>query len=157
MSHLPILPVIVPALTAVALLLFARIPIATQRAVSIISMLGLVGIAVAQVLEASGGTMMTYRLGDWAAPYGIVLVADRLAGLMVALTALIGLGTGAFAAPGWDLGGRNFHALLHFQLRGLNGAFLTGDIFNLFVFCEILLIASYGLMLHGGGKERVGA
>jgi len=73
------------------------------------------------------------------------------------MTALIGLATVAFAAQGWDLGGRNFHALLHFQLMGLNGAFLTGDIFNLFVFFEILLIASYGLMLHGGGKERVGA
>jgi len=156
-SHLPILPVIVPALTAVALLLFARAPIATQRAISVLSMLGMVGIATALVVEAAGGSMMTYRLGDWAAPYGIVLVADRLAVLMVAMTSLVGLGTVAFAAQGWDLHGRNFHALLHFQLMGLNGAFLTGDIFNLFVFFEILLIASYGLMLHGGGRERIGA
>jgi multicomponent K+:H+ antiporter subunit D len=157
MSHLPILPVVLPALTAVALLLFSRIPIATQRAISILSMLALVGIAATLVAESAGGTPMPYYLGDWPAPFGIVLVLDRLAALMVGLTTLIGLSVVLFAANGWDLGGRNFHALLHFQLMGLNGAFLTGDIFNLFVFFEILLIASYGLMLHGGGRERVGA
>jgi multicomponent K+:H+ antiporter subunit D len=157
MSHLPILPVVLPALTAVALLLSRRMAIATQRAISILSMLALVGVAATLVAESAGGTPIPYYLGDWPAPFGIVLVLDRLAALMVALTAVIGLSVVLFAANGWDLGGRNFHALLHFQLMGLNGAFLTGDIFNLFVFFEILLIASYGLMLHGGGRERVGA
>jgi len=157
MSHLPIIPVVLPALTAVALLLAARIPIVTQRALSILSLLGLVGVSIALLSEASAGAVIPYRLGDWAAPFGIVLVLDRLAALMVALTTVVGLSAALFATRGWDLGGRNFHALLHFQLMGLNGAFLTGDIFNLFVFFEILLIASYGLMLHGGGKARVGA
>jgi multicomponent K+:H+ antiporter subunit D len=157
MNHLPILPVVLPALTAVSLLLLARIPVATQRAISILSLLGLVGVAAALLVEAGRGLPLPYYLGNWPAPFGIVLVVDRLAALMVALTTVIGLATVVFAARGWDLGGRNFHSLLHFQLMGLNGAFLTGDIFNLFVFFEILLIASYGLMLHGGGKERVGA
>ncbi len=54
---------------------------------------------------------------------------------------------------GWDRRGRHFHALFQFQLMGVNGAFLTGDVFNLFVFFEVLLIASYGLMLHGAGAR----
>jgi multicomponent K+:H+ antiporter subunit D len=156
-SHLPILPVLVPALTAVLLLVAARIDTTTQRAVSLISLLGLVGVAIAQLSAAASGEIVAYRLGDWDAPFGIVLVLDRLAAMMVALTSVVGLAAGLAAARGTDLLGRNFHALLHFQLMGLNGAFLTGDIFNLFVFFEILLIASYGLMLHGGGRERIGA
>lgn len=157
MSHLPILPVLLPALTAVTLLLTARLAEATQRAISILSMLGLVGIAINLLMEASAGVPVPYFLGDWAAPFGIVLVVDRLSALMIALTAVIGVAVVAYAAHGCDLEGRNFHTLLHFQIMGLNGAFLTGDIFNLFVFFEILLIASYGLMLHGGGRARISA
>ena len=157
MSNLIILPVVLPAMTAVVLLLAARLPIATQRAISILSVLALLGVSIALIGEAGGGAVTPYRLGNWAPPFGIVLVLDQLAALMVALTTVVGLGAVLFAARGWDLGGRNFHALFQFQLMGLNGAFLTGDIFNLFVFFEILLIASYGLMLHGGGKERIGA
>ena len=60
-------------------------------------------------------------------------------------------------SAGWDRRGRHFHPLFQFQLIGLNGAFLTGDVFNLFVFFEVMLIASYGLMLHGGGPRRLRA
>ncbi|MCL4676772.1 MAG: monovalent cation/H+ antiporter subunit D, partial [Pararhodobacter sp.] len=85
-----------------------------------------------------------------------VLVLDRLSALMVTLTAVLGLIVLAYAsATGWDRRGRNFHALYQFQMMGLFGAMLTGDIFNLFVFFEILLIASYGLMTHGGGRMRL--
>ena len=59
-----------------------------------------------------------------------------------------------YASGGWDAHGRHFHALLQFQLMGLNGAFVTGDLFNLFVFFEVLLIASYVLLVHGQGRER---
>lgn len=156
MNHLPIIPVLLPAFTAVTLLVVSRMPIASKRALSLLSILGLAGVSIALLTQAGTETMV-YRLGDWAAPFGIVLVLDRLAALMVSLTTAVGLGAVLSASRGTDLAGRNFHALLHFQLMGLNGAFLTGDIFNLFVFFEILLIASYGLMLHGGGKERVGA
>ena len=57
--------------------------------------------------------------------------------------------------PGGTTAGKHFHALFHFQLMGVCGAFLTGDAFNLFVFFEVLLIASYGLMTHGGGSVRL--
>ena len=74
---------------------------------------------------------------------------------MVLLTAVLGLGVVLYAmGSGWDQRGANFHALFQFQLMGIMGAFLTGDAFNLFVFFEVLLIASYGLMIHGGGTRR---
>ena len=87
-----------------------------------------------------------------------MLVLDRLAAIMVVLTCVIALAVVLYAiGSGWDRRGRHFHALLQFQLMGLFGAFLTGDLFNLFVFFEVLLIASYGLMIHGGGKRRLQA
>jgi multicomponent K+:H+ antiporter subunit D len=98
-----------------------------------------------------------YAIGDWAAPLGIVLVLDRLSAYMLLLAALVALGSIAYAVRGWDLAGPNFHALFMFQLAGINGAFLTGDLFNLFVSFEVLLIASYCLILHGGGDGRVRA
>src|SRR5690606_33107300 len=91
------------------------------------------------------------------APFGIVLVLDRLAALMLVLTAVLALAVLLYATGGWDQRGRHFHSLFQFQLMGVNGAFLTGDLFNLFVFFEVLLIASYGLMVHGGGAARMRA
>jgi hypothetical protein len=103
------------------------------------------------------GRRRVYRLGDWPAPFGIVLVLDRLSALMVLLTAVLALIVLLYAiATGWDARGRHFHALFQFQLMGICGAFLTGDVFNLFVFFEVLLIASYGLMIHGGGRPAAG-
>jgi multicomponent K+:H+ antiporter subunit D len=78
--------------------------------------------------------------------------------MMVALTALVALIVQLYAiATGWDGRGRHFHPLFQFQLMGICGAFLTGDAFNLFVFFEVLLIASYGLMAHGAGGDRLRA
>ena len=94
-------------------------------------------------------------MGEWEAPFGIVLVLDRLSALMVCLTYLVAVPVLWYATGGWDNRGRHFHAIFHFQLMGLSGAFLTGDLFNLFVFFEVLLIASYVLLLHGLGRERL--
>jgi len=157
MSHLVVLPTLVPALAAVLLLLGARLELQTQRSISVLAAMALVGVGLTLLVLAAEGGHHVYRLGDWMAPFGIVLVLDRLSALMVLLTSLVGLAALLHAVHGWDTRGKNFHALFQFQLMGLNGAFLTGDIFNLFVFFEILLIASYGLILHGGGVKRVGA
>jgi multicomponent K+:H+ antiporter subunit D len=100
---------------------------------------------------------LVYEIGNWPAPFGIVLVADRLSALMLSLTALLGLAVALYASQGRDLRSRFFHPLLLFQLMGLNGAFLTGDLFNLFVFFEVLLIASYCLALQGLGRDRLRA
>ena len=95
-----------------------------------------------------------YRLGDWPSLFGIVLVLDRLSALMLVLTASSGLAALVFSLARWHRAGAHFHPLFQFQLMGLNGAFLTGDLFNLFVFFEVMLAASYGLALHGSGIAR---
>lgn len=157
MSHLIVAPVLVPVLTAVLLVFAARGSHTLRRGVSLISVLVQLGVAVALLRAAAAGPVEVYSLGNWPVPFGIILVLDRLSALMVLLTAVVGLGTLAYASREWDTRGRNFHALFHFQLMGLCGAFLTGDVFNLFVFFEVLLIASYGLLLHGGGRARLKA
>ena len=96
-----------------------------------------------------------YRLGDWPAPFAIVLVVDRLATIMLLLTSVLAAAAVVFSLARWHRVGVLFHPLFQFLLMGINGAFLTGDLFNLFVFFEVLLAASYGLALHGSGSARV--
>lgn len=158
MTHLLILPVILPAILAPFIVLAARYHIGIQRVFSIAGVITMIGIAAGLAWQASDGTISIYQLGDWAAPFGIILVGDRLSTLMVLLTTVLALFVLLYAiGSGWDERGRHFHALFQFQLMGIMGAFLTGDLFNLFVFFEVLLIASYGLMIHAGGNARLRA
>lgn len=141
MNHWIIAPVVLPALLAPLLAFVMRHDIVLARVASMTGAVLLAGIAIGlAMLEAGGGTQV-YFLGDWPAPLGIVLVLDRLSAVMLLLTALLSLVVLWHAiATGWDNRGRHFHALFQFQLMGINGAFLTGDAFNLFVFFEVLLI-----------------
>ena len=158
MTHWIILPVILPAVLAPFIVLAARHHIGIQRVFSVAGVAALVAIAAGLAWEAADGTVMLYQLGDWAAPFGIVVVGDRLSTMMVLLTSVLAFFVLLYAiGSGWDDRGRHFHALFQFQLMGIMGAFLTGDLFNLFVFFEVLLIASYGLMIHSGGNERLRA
>ncbi|CAN5130016.1 monovalent cation/H+ antiporter subunit D [soil metagenome] len=158
MNHLIVLPVLLPAFVAALIMLFRRHTLRIGRTVSIASSLTLLLTAVFLVVQASDGSVASYALGDWRAPFGIVLVLDRLSALMLLLTANLSLLVLWYAIQtDLDRRGWHFHSLFHFQMLGLNGAFLTGDLFNLFVFFEVLLIASYGLMLHGQGAERLKA
>ena len=158
MQHLPILPILLPLLTAVFLLLppLAH-SIERQRVVAILANVALVFIAGLLLLASDQQGTQLYILGDWQPPYGIALVADRLSTLMVLLTSVLALAAQLYACAGDDNKGMYFHPLFMFQIMGINGAFLTGDIFNLFVFFEILLIASYALLIHGGGKQKTKA
>ena len=158
MNHWIILPVVLPAFLAPLIVLWARFDLTAQRVFSIFGMLVHLGLAVSLAVYATTHAPEVYRLGNWEAPFGISLVLDRLAALMLVLTSLLGLIVALYATgAGWDRRGWHFHSLLQFQMMGLNGAFLTGDAFNLFVFFEVLLIASYGLMIHSGGKDRLKA
>jgi len=157
-NHWIIAPVVLPALLAPLIAFVMRHDISLARTASIAGTSALVAIALGLAILAAGGETHVYLLGDWPAPFGIVLVLDRLSALMVLLTSVLALIVLLHAvATGWDARGRHFHALFQFQIMGICGAFLTGDIFNLFVFFEVLLIASYGLMIHGGGRDRMRA
>lgn len=158
MIHWIIVPVILPALLAPIIAFVMRQDIILARATSILGVMVLLAVSIGLAMLAADGATHVYRLGDWPAPFGIVLVLDRLSALMLLLTAVLALIVLIHAvATGWDARGSHFHALFQFQLMGICGAFLTGDAFNLFVFFEILLIASYGLMIHAGGRERIRA
>jgi multicomponent K+:H+ antiporter subunit D len=195
LAHLPILPVVLPLIAGIVLLALRNAPLRLQRGVSLAAALALIPLAVTLLQSVGDGSHLVYALGNWEAPYGIVLVADRLTAWMLLTTSLLaafallyavgapsggtsshstkpasgqvagypqpspqmGEGANARPTPTYDRDGRHFHVLFQLQLFGLNGAFLTGDLFNLFVFFEILLLASYGLLLHGGGRLRVKA
>jgi multicomponent K+:H+ antiporter subunit D len=157
MNHALILPVLVPAVVGALLVIAARYDTVLARVFSVASMALMLAIALGLFVIAGDGSVRTYELGAWTAPFGIVLVLDRLSALMLLLAAVLGLGVLLYSINGWDQRGKHFHPLYQFQLMGINGAFLTGDFFNLFVFFEILLIASYGLMVHGGGGLRMKA
>ncbi len=155
--HLMVLPVVLPLLGGAALVLVERRLPRLVRPLSAMLMLAGLWIAMALLAQADRGAVQAYLVGNWPAPYGVVLALDRLAALMLLLTAVIGCASLLYASGGDDRRGRHFHSLFQFQLMGLNGAFLTADLFNLFVFFEVLLIASYGLLLHGAGTQRLRA
>ncbi len=158
MNHLLILPILLPMFVGSLLLVLGpRLGMASQRSLALLATLALLPLALWLMAEAHLGLPQVYALGNWVAPFGIVLVLDRLSALMLLVTAVLALLALGYGVRGDDARGAGFHALFQFQLMGINGAFLTGDLFNLFVFFEILLIASYALLLHGGGAERVRA
>ncbi|GGD34991.1 monovalent cation/H+ antiporter subunit D [Aureimonas glaciei] len=163
-DHLMIVPVLLPMVTGAFLLLVderrhgmkAALAVASTLALVIVAAM-LVGVADAGLAPAGQSLTHTYLLGNWPTPFGIVLVLDRLSALMVLLSGILALAALVYALVRWDRAGPHFHSLFQFLLMGLNGAFLTGDLFNLFVFFEVLLAASYALTLHGIGVPRVRA
>ncbi len=162
-AHSPIMSVLIPAFTGFLLILLGnpgsgalkhdwRQP--WRRGLSLVSIVLGLATAIAYLLQANTGKIFVYQLAEWSAPFGIVLVLDRLSALILVLTYALATPILWFASKEWDERGRYFHAMFHLLLMGLSGAFLTGDLFNLFVFFEILLMASYVLLLHGQGKAR---
>ena len=154
MNHLILVPILLPLVAGMTNLLLRRTDSLVSRSISAAAAAGTLVASVLLILQADTGGILTYQPGGWPAPFGIVLVLDRLAGLMLLTTAILAMVVLAHAWGDDDARGRDFHVLFPLQLTGINGAFLTGDIFNLFVFFEILLIASYCLAVHGSGAER---
>ncbi|ODU08639.1 MAG: monovalent cation/H+ antiporter subunit D [Rubrivivax sp. SCN 71-131] len=158
---LVVAPVLLPLGTAALMLLLGD---GRRRLKAVLNIgsaaLGLMlAVALLWRIDAAGApaSFAVYLTGNWPVPYGIALVADRLSALMAVLAGTVGLAALLYALARWQHAGMYFHVLLQLQLMGLYGAFLTADLFNLFVFFEVLLAASYGLLLHGGGAERVRA
>jgi multicomponent K+:H+ antiporter subunit D len=163
LEHLVALPIVVPLVIGAALLLLTESQRVARVTLALTSVAIQFAVAVFLLYLTSdaapfiwGNGIGVYTLGGWPAPFGIVLVADRLAAVMLTLEAVLSLAVLTYSVARWDRPGQPFHSLLQFLMMGLNGAFLTGDLFNLFVFVEILLAASYGLMLRGVGAVRVG-
>ncbi|VVN71692.1 monovalent cation/H+ antiporter subunit D [Pseudomonas fluorescens] len=159
MTHLIAAPILLPLLTASIMLMLGEKHRPLKARINLLSSLLGLGISVLllQWTQTTGvpGSIGVYLPGNWQVPFGIVLVVDRLSALMLVLTGIIGVSALLFAMARWDGAGSSFHALFQIQMMGLYGAFLTADLFNLFVFFEVLLAASYGLMLHGSGRARV--
>ena len=159
MTHLIAAPILLPLLTAAVMLMLGEKHRPLKAKINLFSSLLGLGISVLllQWTQTTGvpGSIGVYLPGNWQAPFGIVLVVDRLSALMLVLTGIIGVSALLFAMARWDGAGSSFHALFQIQMMGLYGAFLTADLFNLFVFFEVLLAVSYGLMLHGSGRARV--
>ncbi|SBS37856.1 Na(+)/H(+) antiporter subunit D [Marinomonas spartinae] len=155
MQHLSIFPILIPLLCGALMLLppFSK-TLQRQRILSVIGTFALLISSAFLLHQVMMKGVHLYALGDWQPPFGIALVADPVSTLLVTLASFLGFAVMLYALNDHDKGGAYFHPLFMFQLMGINGAFLTGDIFNLFVFFEVLLIASYALLVHGGGKPR---
>lgn len=156
-EHLAILPIVLPLAAGAIMLVLDEERSALKAAIGLVAAGVLVAVGIALVGLANDSSVTVYRLGAWAAPFGIVLVVDRLSAAMVLLAAVLGVASLLFSLARWQRAGPRFHSLVQFLLMGLNGAFLTGDLFNLFVFFEVFLTASYALALHGSGGLRVRA
>lgn len=157
--HLIVAPILIPLAAAAILLFIEERQRVTKAMTSLVSTILLLVVAFILFRIESGpnGYEGVYLLGNWAAPFGIVLVLDGLSALMLLLTALVAVAALIYSLARWHTMGSHFHSLFQLLLMGVNGAFLTGDLFNLFVFFEVMLAASYGLLLHGSGQLRVKA
>ena len=161
MPHLIVVPVLLPLLAAATMLLLGERRRRWLVLLNVTATLAGLGVAIALLAfvdtGAGPGAIGVYLPANWNVPFGIVLAVDHLSAMMLVVTGVVGLGAVLFATARWHRAGVHFHPLFQIQLMGLNGAFLTADLFNLFVFFEVLLTASYGLLLHGSGRKRVRA
>ena len=156
-GHEIVLPVVGPLVAGALVLALEQARSRWAAPLGIAASLIWLLLAAMLVRQAQAGEVQVYLLGNWAAPWGIALALDRLSALMLLLSSLVALGSALYALGGEQQRGPHFHSLLQFQLMGLDGAFLTTDLFNLFVFFEVLLAASYGLLLHGATRARLAA
>jgi len=148
-------PVLVPLVAGALLLVVESVAPRARFALALAATLAGLAVAIRLFAQAATGTIDVGLLGNWPAPFGIAFVLDRLSAMMVLLTATLAVPGLLYGEARFAGRGPHFHALFQFQLAGLAGAFLTGDLFNLFVCFELLLIASYALLLHAAGPRAL--
>ncbi len=156
MTALVALPVLVPLATAIVCLLLRR-SLRAQRLASLAGSLGLLVAAAALLHRVSAAGIQVMQMGAWPAPFGIGLVADLLAAILVAVTGLIGLAVAVYSLGSIDEARERhgYHPLFHVLLLGVCAAFLTGDLFNLYVAFEVMLMASFVLLSLGGERAQL--
>jgi multicomponent Na+:H+ antiporter subunit D len=151
-------PILIPLLTAAAGLCLFRNP----RAERVIAVIGSSGTLVAAgvlfwIVHREG--VVVVQVGGWRAPFGITLAADLFSALLVLVTAIVGLAVVVATLPCLtdDLSGTNVLPLLQVLIAGVCGTFLTGDLFNLYVWFEVMLVASFALLAIGGHRNQIRA
>ena len=156
MNNLIILPIIIPVVTGMVMVIL-RDNIWLHRFLSLLAtvLIGIVSVLLLEQIRTIG--IQILYLGGWKAPFGITLVADMLAVLLVLVTAIVTFCClfYAFSSIGPERERHYFYSFCLFLIAGVNGAFLTGDIFNLFVCFEVMLVASYVLISLGGSRIQL--
>ena len=150
------LPVLLPLLSgAISLLFWRSRPM--QRFVAVVGNAGLLLVSLWLFVATLSDGYVTMQMGSWPAPFGITLIADLLSAVMVLMTAVIGLAMGIYSLATTGRGHEKFgyYPLMHLLLAGVMGAFLTGDIFNLYVWFEVMLVASFALLILGGERAQM--
>ncbi len=156
MNNLAILPIILPLVAGFTIAFFNKYVTITRILTKFFILLNLFSVVYITYIVFHNGSIIL-EAGNWAAPYGIVFVADPLSIVIVLTTNILATGC-AFIAPRLMSETKErfyFYAFFFFLISGVSGAFLTGDLFNLFVFFEVLLMASYGLIVLGGNKVQL--
>ena len=156
MNILMVLPILIPLLTGATGMLAWRYQ-RLQRMISVIGATALLIAAIVLLSEVWSNGIQVMQGGNWPAPFGITLVADLFSAVMVLLAGITGLAVVLYSLVSIDRRREafGFHPLVHVLLMGVCGAFLTGDIFNLYVWFEVLLIASFVLLALGGERAQM--
>ncbi|NDJ76347.1 MAG: Na+/H+ antiporter subunit D [Chloroflexi bacterium] len=156
MSIFLLLPVLVPFLTAVVTMLFWHERL-IQRRVNVVGGIAFFVAALGLLALVWRDGIQATQIGNWPAPFGITLVADLFSAIMVVMAGLMGLVVAVYSLGSIDERREAFgyYPLLHTLLMGVSGAFLTGDMFNLYVWFEVMLIASFVLMALGGQRDQL--
>lgn len=156
MNNVIVLPLLIPLVTAV-ILIFCSKYVRAQRWISAFSVIANLLVALFIVNQVDHQGIQTLYMGGWLPPYGIVFVADMLAALLVLTTLIVATGClfYAFRSIGEEREKHYFYPFFQFLLAGVLGSFLTGDLFNLFVCFEVMLISSYALIVLGGTKRQL--
>ncbi|MCU0726613.1 MAG: Na+/H+ antiporter subunit D [Planctomycetes bacterium] len=156
MSLLPALPVLVP-LSAAALSFAAWKRLAVQQAIGVAGTGGLLAAGVALLAKTAGGAVLVLPVGGWPARFGIALAADTLSAIMVLLAGLMGLAVAVYALADVDRPRKafGFYPFLHLMLAGVAGSFVTADMFNMYVWFEVMLLGSFVLLALGGERDQM--
>lgn len=157
-NHLVVAPMLIVLATAILTLLTRRAP-RVQRGISLVGVLGYATAVFVLISAVVPGEILTYQLGGWPAPFGISLVADSLSVFMLGIAAVVAVPSLVFSLRFVPEFGQqlSYHSLFHFMLVGVSGAFLTADIFNMFVWFEVMLMSTYVLVVFYSGPEHTRA
>lgn len=156
MKILPLLPILIPLTTAVISLFFRHQP-KVMRYCGVLGTLALLGSAIALLWQVRHDGIQVVQLGGWAAPFGISVVVDLFSGIMVLVAAVMGFLLSIYSLGDIDSERQKFgyYPFYHFLLMGVCGTFITGDIFNLYVWFEVMLLSSFILLTLGGGRGQM--